>query len=91
MPDPQKLEEGPKESGCGCLSLFLPILPHLKLSELPLSVNRAREGWDIHHLYRRVGDHGSHDSVVLSQPGLDTSSPCEGMHQLANLPDGDVR
>jgi len=87
---PQKLAEAAVESGCvDGLSLFLPISPQWKLSELPLSVNRAREGWDIHYLYRRVGDHGSHDSVVLSESvvgHLITSK--EGMHQLANLPDG---
>ena len=87
---PQKLAEAAVENGCvDGLSLFLPILPQWKLSELPLSVNRAREGWDIHYLYRRVGEHGSHDSVVLSQSvvgHLITSK--EGMHQLANLPDG---
>ena len=87
---PQKLAEAAVESGyVDGLSLFLPISPQWKLSELPLSVNRAREGWDIHYLYRRVGDHGSHDSVVLSESvvgHLITSK--EGMHQLANLPDG---
>ena len=87
---PQKLAEAAVESGCvDGLSLFLPISPQWKLSELPLSVNRAREGWDIHYLYRRVGDHGSHDSVVLSESvvgHLITSK--EGMRQLANLPDG---
>ena len=87
---PQKLAKAAVESGCvDGLSLFLPISPQWKLSELPLSVNRAREGWDIHYLYRRVGDHGSHDSVVLSESvvgHLITSK--EGMHQLANLPDG---
>ena len=87
---PQKLAEAAVESGCvDGLSLFLPISPQWKLSELPLSVNRAREGWDIHYLYRRVGDHGSHDSVVLSESvvgHLITSK--EGMHQLANLSDG---
>ena len=36
----------------GGQTLFLPISPQWKLSDLPLSVNRAREGWDIHHLYR---------------------------------------
>ena len=87
---PKKLAEAAVESGCvDGLSLFLPISPQWKLSELPLSVNRAREGWDIHYLYRRVGDHGSHDSVVLSESvvgHLITSK--DGMHQLANLPDG---
>ena len=87
---PQKLAKAAVESGyVDGLSLFLPISPQWKLSELPLSVNRAREGWDIHYLYRRVGDHGSHDSVVLSESvvgHLITSK--EGMHQLANLPDG---
>ena len=31
-------------------TLFLPISSNWKLSQLPLSVNRAREGWDIHYL-----------------------------------------
>lgn len=85
---PQKLAKAAVESGyVDGLSLFLPISPQWKLSELPLSVNRAREGWDIHYLYRRIGDHGSHDSMVLSESKvghLITSK--EGMHQLANLP-----
>ena len=87
---PQKLAEAAVESGCvDGLSLFLPISPQWKLSELPLSVNRAREGWDIHYLYRRVGDHGSHDSVVLSESVVGhLIISKEGMHQLANLPDG---
>ncbi len=87
---PQKLAQAAVESGCDeGLTLFLPISPQWKLSELPLSVNRAREGWDIHYLYRRIGDHGSHDSVVLNESvvgHLITSK--EGMHQIANLPDG---
>ena len=87
---PQKLAEAAVESGCvDGLTLFLPISPQWKLSELPLSVNRAREGWDIHYLYRRIGDQGSHDSVVLNESvvgHLITSKV--GMHQLANLPDG---
>ena len=87
---PQKLAEAAVENGCvDGLSLFLPISPQWKLSELPLSVNRAREGWDIHYLYRRIGDQGSHDSVVLNESvvgHLITSK--QGMHQLANLPDG---
>lgn len=87
---PQKLAQAAVGSGCDeGLTLFLPISPQWKLSELPLSVNRAREGWDIHYLYRRIGDHGSHDSVVLNESvvgHLITSK--EGMHQIANLPDG---
>ena len=43
------------------LTLFLPITAQWKLSDLPLSVNRAREGWDIHHLYREDSS-GSHEN-----------------------------
>lgn len=32
-------------------TLFLPITPQWKLSELPLSVNRARENWDVHYVF----------------------------------------
>ena len=45
------------------LTLFLPITSMWKLSALPLSVNRAREGWDIHYLYREspsVDDNSPH-------------------------------
>jgi len=49
------------------LTLFLPITAQWKLSDLPLSVNRAREGWDIHHLYRE-------DSSVNHENGTPLSS-----------------
>lgn len=49
------------------LTLFLPITARWKLSDLPLSVNRAREGWDIHHLYRE-------DSSVNHENGTPLSS-----------------
>ena len=49
------------------LTLFLPITAQWKLSDLPLSVNRAREGWDIHHLYRE-------DSSVKHEKGTPLSS-----------------
>ena len=48
-------------------TLFLPISSNWKLSQLPLSVNRAREGWDIHYLYRTGEHEGPQDSVCLSQ------------------------
>ena len=51
------------------ITLFIPVSPTWKLSDLPLSVNRAREGWDVHHLYRAEGD-GDPDEVVLSQTEL---------------------
>lgn len=49
------------------LTLFLPITAQWRLSDLPLSVNRAREGWDIHHLYRE-------DSAVNHEKGTPLSS-----------------
>ena len=46
---PQALAQQAESSGLSNgLLLFLPISSVWKLSELPLSVNRAREGWDIH-------------------------------------------
>lgn len=46
-------------------SLFIPISAAWKLSDLPLSVNRAREGWDIHLQYHSDKEQES-DEVVLS-------------------------
>ena len=52
------------------LTLFLPITAHWKLSDLPLSVNRAREGWDIHHLYREDSSVNHENGTPLSSTGL---------------------
>ena len=51
------------------VTLFIPVSPTWKLSDLPLSVNRAREGWDIHHLYRTDGN-GDVEEVVLNETEL---------------------
>jgi hypothetical protein len=51
------------------VTLFIPVSPTWKLSDLPLSVNRAREGWDIHHLYRTEGN-GDVEEVVLNETEL---------------------
>ena len=70
------------------LTLFLPITSMWKLSALPLSVNRAREGWDIHYLYREspsVDDNVPHVIATSSMGHLITSE--EGMGHLAELPD----
>ena len=52
------------------LTLFLPISSQWKLSDLPLSVNRAREGWDIHHLYRSGPTDEEGQGVLLSSTDL---------------------
>ena len=52
------------------LTLFLPISSQWKLSDLPLSVNRAREGWDIHHLYRGAPTDEEGQGVLLSSTDL---------------------
>lgn len=51
------------------VTLFIPVSPTWKLSDLPLSVNRAREGWDIHHSYRTEGN-GDVEEVVLNETEL---------------------
>ena len=55
------------------LTLFLPIASTWKLAELPLSVNRAREGWDVHFLYRTASstDASTPEEVVLAD-----TEPC---------------
>lgn len=70
------------------LTLFLPITSMWKLSALPLSVNRAREGWDIHYLYREspsVDDNSPHVIATTSMGHLITSEV--GMDHLAELSD----
>ncbi len=52
------------------LTLFLPITAQWKLSDLPLSVNRAREGWDIHHLYREDSSGNHENGTPLSSTEL---------------------
>jgi hypothetical protein len=50
-------------------TLFVPVSSDWKLSDLPSSVNRAREGWDIHHLYR-TNSQDTTDEVVFSKTEL---------------------
>ena len=67
-------------------TLFLPITSQWKLSQLPLSVNRAREGWDIHYLFR-IGQHdGPQDQVRLATTEMShLISTRRGIEELAGL------
>ena len=70
------------------LTLFLPISSRWKLSDLPLSVNRAREGWDIHHLYRQASTSDDREGALLASTELGhlvVSS--RGAQHLASLPE----
>ena len=70
------------------LTLFLPVEATWKLASLPLSVNRAREGWDIHYLYRSersANDESPQPIAQVSMGHLITSSL--GLDHLADLPD----
>ena len=68
------------------LTLFLPISSQWKLSDLPLSVNRAREGWDIHHLYRSapMDEEGQGVRLSLTDLGHLVLSP-RGAEHLSSL------
>ena len=68
------------------LTLFLPISSMWKLSALPLSVNRAREGWDIHYLYREAvsADDNVPQPIAKTSMGHLIASE-DGMRQLAEL------
>ena len=70
------------------LTLFLPISSQWKLSDLPLSVNRAREGWDIHHLYREAstGEPGQGTLLSATDLGHLVLSP-QGAEHLSSLPE----
>lgn len=70
------------------LTLFLPISSTWKLSALPLSVNRAREGWDIHYLYREdpSAERNVPQAIAKTSVGHLIASE-KGMSQLAGLSD----
>jgi len=70
------------------LTLFLPISSTWKLSALPLSVNRAREGWDIHYLYREdpSAERIVPQAIAKTSVGHLIASE-KGMSQLAGLSD----
>lgn len=70
------------------LTLFLPISSTWKLSALPLSVNRAREGWDIHYLYREASSADDHLLQAIANTTMGHLIASEkGMSQLAGLSD----
>lgn len=69
------------------LTMFLPISPQWKLSDLPLSVNRAREGWDIHHLYREESNEDKGSAATLASTELVHLVVSDaGANHLSNLP-----
>ena len=84
---PQALAQQAESSGLiDGLLLFLPISSVWKLSELPLSVNRAREGWDIHYLYRLNPGSDSDGSMVLGESTVSHLIASEnGLRHLAKL------
>ncbi len=86
---PQGLAQQAESSGLNDgLVLFLPITSFWKLSELPLSVNRAREGWDIHYLYRLNPGGDPDGSMVLGESTVSHLIASEsGLRHLANLND----
>ena len=70
------------------LTLFLPISPMWKMAELPLSVNRAREGWDIHYLYREQPGTNALEPMVLANASMGhLIASAVGLQHLAQLPD----
>ena len=69
------------------LTLFLPISPMWKMAELPLSVNRAREGWDIHYLYREQPGTNALEPMMLANASMGHLIASAGLQHLAQLPD----
>jgi len=68
---PQALCELLESSGLNTgTTLFLPITAQWKLAQLPLSVNRSREGWDVHYVYRPVEGHDEVEDPVLDRTTL---------------------
>ena len=84
---PQALAQHAEANGLGDgLVLFLPITSTWKLSELPLSVNRAREGWDLHYLYRQNSSADSNDPMVLEESSVShLIASQKGLQHLAQL------
>ena len=65
---PQNLCNTLMEHGHGQgTTLFLPITDGWKLSQLPLSVNRTREHWDIHYVFQDDRPNGDVDETVISE------------------------
>ena len=84
---PQALAQHAEANGLGDgLVLFLPITSTWKLSELPLSVNRAREGWDLHYLYRQNSSADSNDPMVHEESSVShLIASQKGLQHLAQL------
>jgi hypothetical protein len=84
---PQALAQHAEANGLGDgLVLFLPITSTWKLSELPRSVNRAREGWDLHYLYRQNSSADSNDPMVLEESSVShLIASQKGLQHLAQL------
>lgn len=84
---PQALSQQAQSAGLDDgLVLFLPITSAWKLSELPLSVNRAREGWDVHYMYRLNSAAESNASMVLEDSSINHLIVSQkGLRTLAQL------
>ena len=69
-------------------TLFLPISDAWKLSELPLSVNRARENWDVHYVFQDSRPSRDVDETVISETTIrHLIVNSKGAQALAALPD----
>lgn len=69
-------------------TLFLPISNAWKLSELPLSVNRARENWDVHYVFQDSGPSREVDETVIAETTIrHLIVNSDGCQALAELPD----
>lgn len=69
-------------------TLFLPISNAWKLSELPLSVNRARENWDVHYVFQDSGPSREVDETVIADTTIrHLIVNSDGCQALAELPD----
>lgn len=69
-------------------TLFLPISNAWKLSELPLSVNRARENWDVHYVFQDNGPSREVDETVIAETTIrHLIVNSDGCQALAELPE----
>lgn len=69
-------------------TLFLPISNAWKLSELPLSVNRARENWDVHYVFQDSGPSREVDETVIAETTIrHLIVNSDGCQALAELPE----
>lgn len=69
-------------------TLFLPISNAWKLSELPLSVNRARENWDVHYVFQDSRPSREVDETVIAETTIrHLIVNSDGCQALAELPD----